>query len=137
VRDDTDLIKHRDIGFQGPQAEREPAEQALLLLSDVEGMEQVSLLEGQRIGVSYDLRRLSYVELESALIEVGFHIDQNLLYKLKRALWTYTEATQRANLGLEAPGCVGQCAEKVFVRHYRSRSHGCRDARPRHWRRYL
>jgi hypothetical protein len=132
-----DLIKHRDIGFRGPQADREPGRQAVLMLSDVNGVETVTLLDASRVGVSYDLRQLSFIEIESALIEVGFHIDQNLLYKLKRALWVYTEATQRANLGLETPDCVGSCAEKVFVRHYQARSHGCRDERPRHWRRYL
>lgn len=137
MSDEQSLIKHREIGFRGPHPDPHQARSALLLLSDVEGVQQTSLLDERRIAISYDIRLLTFVELESALQEVGFHLDNNLLYKLRRALYEYTETTQRANLGLEAKVCTGNCAQKVFVQQYRSRTHGCRDERPQHWRRYL
>lgn len=137
MSDDQTLIKHREIGFRGPHPDTHQARSALLLLSDVEGVQQVTLLDERRVAISYDIRVLTFCELEAALQEVGFHLDKNLLYKLRRALYEYTEATQRANLGLEAKVCNGNCAQKVFVQHYRSRTHGCRDKRPQHWRRYL
>ena len=134
---DHDLIKHREIAFREPHPDPRQAHSAMLLLSEVGGITQVNLLDEHRIGISYDVRSLSFVEIEQALSEVGFHIDQGLLHKLKRALWSYTETTQRENLGLDSELCTGSCAQKVFVRQYRNRAHGCRDDRPRHWRRYL
>lgn len=133
----SDLIKHREIAFGEPHPDTRQAHSAMLLLSDVDGITQVDLLDEQRIGVSYDIRSLSFIEIEDALTEVGFHIDQGLLHKLKRALWTYTEATQRENLGLEPNVCGGSCAQRIFVRQYGNRAHGCRDDRPSHWRHYL
>jgi hypothetical protein len=135
--DDDDLIKHREIVFSKPHPDPRQAHSAMLLLGDVDGVVAVDLLDEDRIGIGYDLRSLCYEEIQQALTEVGFHLDQGLLQKLRHALWTYTEATQRANLGLDPKLCGGSCAEKVFVRHYRSRAHGCRDDRPQHWRRYL
>lgn len=134
---DQEWIKHREIAFREPHPDPRQAHSAMLLLTEVEGITQVTLLDERRIGLSYDVRNLSFVEIEEALSEIGFHIDQGLLHKLKRALWSYTEATQRENLGLDPQVSGGSCAEKIFVRQYRSRVHGCRDDRPQHWRRYL
>lgn len=137
MSEEDSLIKHREIGFRGPHPDPHQARSAMLLLSDVEGVQNVSLLSERAITVSYDIRLLTFVELEEALQEVGFHLDQNLLFKLRKALYQYTESTQRANLGLDPQVCSGNCAQKVFVRHYRNRAHGCRDDRPAHWRKYL
>lgn len=137
MTDEHSLIKHREIGFRGPHPDPYQARSAMLLLSDVEGVHNVTLLDERRIAISYDIRVLTFLELEEALQDVGFHLDQNLVYKLRRALYQYTEATQRANLGLEPQACNGNCAQKVFVQHYRTRAHGCRDDRPAYWRKYL
>ncbi len=137
MADDFELIKHREISFRGPHVDMHQAQSAILLLSDVEGVVSVNLLDSRRVSISYDIRQLTLQEIDQALREVGFHIDNNLLYKLKFALYAYTEAVQRANLGLTPEECSGNCAQKIFVQHYRKRAHGCRDERPAHWRQYL
>lgn len=137
MAEDSTLIKHREIGFRGPHSDPHQAHSALLLLSDVQGIVNLHLIDPQRISIAYDIRLLTLQEIESALSEVGFHIDNHLLYRLQRALYDYTESTQRANLGIEAQACQGNCSQKLFVHRYQNRAHGCRDERPAHWRRYL
>lgn len=131
------FIKHREIAFQGPHSEQNQAQRAILLLSDVQGVDQVHLLGVNRLSVSYDVRVFTLTDIENALTEVGFHLDNGLMCKLKRALYEYTEVTLRANLGLEQHACQGQCAQKVFVEKYRSKRHGNRDERPAMYRDYL
>ena len=84
--------------------------------------------------VRYDITVVTLNILEEVLVELGFHLDNSLMYKLKRALYAYTEETQRANLGLEGESCADR---KVFIQNYLRRRHGCRDDRPEHWRGYL
>ncbi|OOG22922.1 hypothetical protein B1C78_13125 [Thioalkalivibrio denitrificans] len=131
-----EFIRHREVAFRGPHSEADQAQAACLLLSDTEAIREVRVLGLNRLVVTYDLRDLTYAELESALTELGFHLDNSLMIKVKRALYNYTEDTIRANLGLPNQ-CLGNCARKVFVNLYRQNKHGCRDHRPRHWRRYL
>ncbi|MEJ2059295.1 MAG: hypothetical protein P8Y64_02240 [Gammaproteobacteria bacterium] len=135
--DEDKFIKHREIGFRGPHPDPNQAQSALLLLSDVDGVLQTHLLDAERIAISYDLTRLTLREIEDALIEIGFHINNNLLYKLKRALCDYTEEIERGNLGIDNQPCQRNCARKVFANYYRNRDHGCRDGRPPIWRHYL
>ena len=85
--------------------------------------------------VAYHLLAISLAEIEQLLEQSGFHLDNRLVYKIRRALHHYTEETQRANLGC-AKG-EANCTQKVFVNRYRQREHGCQDDRPDHWRRYL
>ena len=80
-----DVIKHREIGFRGPHPDARQAHSATLLLHDVDGIMHVKPLDDMRIAVSYDLRKLTLAELEAALQEIGFHLDNGVLYKLKRA----------------------------------------------------
>ncbi|WP_231892822.1 hypothetical protein [endosymbiont of unidentified scaly snail isolate Monju] len=54
---------------------------------------------------------------------------------MRRALIKYTEETQCINLGCE--GGESNCTVKIFINRYLHRTHGCRDDRPQHWRRYL
>jgi hypothetical protein len=85
--------------------------------------------------VTYHLLEICLADIEALLEQHGFHLDNRLMHKIKRALYRYTEDTQRANLGC-AKG-ESNCTEKVFVNRYRNRDHGCQDVRPDHWRRYL
>jgi hypothetical protein len=134
---DEQLVKRREVAFMGPHPDRSQAHSAMLLLSDVEGVVGLELVDDGRLAVSYDVTQLTMQMIEAALEEVGFHLDGSLLARLKRALHYYTDATHRANLGLEGPDCGTGCAQKVFIQSYRQRRHGCRDERPAHWRRYL
>lgn len=129
-------MRHREVAFRAPHRDPDQAQAACLLLSDAEAVDAVRVLGPNRLVVTYDLRKVTFAELEAALTEMGFHLDNSLMTKLRRALYNYSEDTVRANLGIPAQ-CVGNCSRKVFVNHYRNHAHGCRDARPPHWRQYL
>jgi hypothetical protein len=133
---DDEFIRHREVAFRAPHSEPDQAQSACLLLADTDAIRDVHVLGPNRLVVTYDVRDVTFGELESALTELGFHLDNSLVMKLKRALYNYSEDTIRANLGLP-PQCFGNCARKVFVNLYRQHEHGCRDHRPRHWRQYL
>jgi hypothetical protein len=107
------------------------------MLSGVDGVISVRTpnQNAHSILISYDITLISLQFIEELLHELGFHLDNNLLVKLKRALHYYTEDIER-----EALGC-GKVADNntrdVFIKRYQRRLHGCRDARPDYWRRYL
>ena len=85
--------------------------------------------------VTYQLPNISLRLIEESLTELGFHLDNSLLIKMRRAVVYYTEETQCANLGC-AEG-QSNCTVKVFINRYQRIKHGCRDQRPKHWRKYL
>jgi hypothetical protein len=124
-------LKHREILFATPHPDDNQAGSAMLMLVDVTGVEQVSALSATQLSISYDVTQITLHIIEQALMEVGFHLDNNLLAKMKRALYYYTEETLRANLGCD------NCTQKVFIHRYQKQLHGCRDERPEHWRNYL
>jgi hypothetical protein len=133
---DSELLRHREIRFGRLHPEPHPAQSAAVMLRDLPGMEQVTVVDEQCIRVSYYLSHLSLQLIEGALEELGFHLDGSLLTKLKRALFYYTEENQRAALCDCAQG-KGNCTDQVFVNRYERLKHGCRDDRPQHWREYL
>lgn len=130
-----DNIKHREICFCSLHPDTRQAHSVMLLLSDIDGILGVTIAEPECLHVSYDISRLSLKIIEDALIELGYHLDNSLLARLKRALYYYSEDVQRANLG---------CGEEhvnhtqdVFINRYQRLRHGCRDDRPEYWRKYL
>lgn len=130
-------IKYRDILFRGPYAAHLKPEAAMLLLVDVTGVEKVALANQHTISIMYDLRLISMMQIETALSESGFHLDNSLMSKIRRALYYYSEDTERRNHGLEKLSCSNGCAAKIFASSYKNRKHGCRDHRPDHLRKYL
>ena len=128
-----DLIKHRELAFCSLHADPNQASSAMLFLSDVDGIIHLDLIDTHRLAVSYDIRQLSLQLIEDALIELGFHLDNSLMFKLKRALYYYTEQVQCQNMG--CPG--GPCTRDIFINRYSRKQHGCRDDRPAYWRKYL
>lgn len=128
------LIKYREIYFSPPHADPDQAQSALLLLSDVAGIEEARKSAQTCLEVSYDLRLITLQIIEDTLIELGFHLDGSLLIRLRRALYYYTEETQRANLGYHQ---ATHSTLDVFINRYQQLPHGCRDDRPTHWREYL
>jgi hypothetical protein len=131
----TPLIKQREIVFYYPQAEQRPAHSASLLLTGLHGIETVNTLTSERLLIGYDISLVTYNEIEQVLEEIGYHLDNSLIMKLKRALYNYTEETERANLDCSNGQC--KCTRDVFIKQYSSNPHGCRDPRPEHWRSYL
>lgn len=130
-----ELIKCREIYFCNLHSDSVQAQTAMFLLSDAAGIQNMVLISDLCLHISYDIRHISLEIIESVLQEVGFHLDNSLLIKLKRALYYYSENVQRDNLG-----CVemdNNSTQKVFISKYQQREHGCRDERPQHWRKYL
>jgi len=129
------ISKVREIVFYPLQDASAPAQQALMDLGDLPGIHRLDVLTPTRLLVGYHLPLLSFRQLEALLRDLGYHLDNSLMTKLKRALWTYSEDTELANLGCPD----GQCktTRDVFIHAWRKRPHGCRDPRPVHWRNYL
>lgn len=126
-------IKHREIEFDHMHPDPDQAQSAMLRLSDVEGVVQSTPLSPTRILVSYDVGQITLEEILTELTENGFHIYNSLLFKLKQALYNYTEQTERANMTMNQK----VSSRKMHIKQYQRRPHGCRDQRPHHWRNYL
>ncbi len=128
------LVKHREIRFCRLHPDKQQAHTASLLLSDVEGIHLLRPVDSYLLHISYNITCLNLNLIEDVLIDLGFHLDNSLMMKLKRALYYYTEEVERANLGVDECGCADR---QVFINRYLTRRHGCRDERPEHWRSYL
>jgi hypothetical protein len=131
----SDTIKHREIGFRGPHHDPNQAQTATLVLSGIKGVIQVHPVHTGLIRVSYDVNIITLQVIDALLDELGFHLDNNLFMKLRRALYYYSEGTQQDALVCKAGR--GNCTQAVFINRYRQLEHGCRDVRPDHWRQYL
>jgi hypothetical protein len=129
------LRKQREIVFCTLHPDADQAASAAALLSQIDGILQARRLDEATLEVHYELRAITLAEIETLLEERGYHLDNRLVHKIRRALFHYTEETQRANLGC-AKG-ESNCTQKIFATTYRKRAHGCQDDRPDHWRRYL
>lgn len=134
-RADTELVKHREIHFCPLHPDPRQAQSVMLALAGVDGIEHLQLIDNHHLQVSYDIRKLTLEMIETALTEAGYHLDNSLLHKLRRALYYYTEAVQRENLGCHRG--ESNCTARIFIEQYARQPHGCRDTRPEHWRRYL
>ena len=130
-----DLIKEREISFCTLHPDPDQSGSAAGLLLELDGVHRVEVINAGTLLVRYHLLVIRLIDIEELLEHNGFHIDNGLMNKVRRALFHYTEETQRANLGC-ARG-EANCTQKVFVNRYRNREHGCQDDRPEHWRRYL
>lgn len=129
-----DLIKRREIRFCHLHPDPEQARSALLLLSDADGIIDIQYMDKLCLFISYDLRILTLQAIEEVLVQLGYHLDGRLICRMKRALYAYSEETQRANMdsAVETANTT-----TVFIQRYSSNYHGCRDTRPEHWRKYL
>ncbi|MCW8935980.1 MAG: hypothetical protein OQK98_14780 [Gammaproteobacteria bacterium] len=129
-----ELIKRRELRFCHLHPDPNQAHSALLLLSDAAGVVDITLADELCLYISYDVRYMTLDAIEKVLVRLGYHLDSRLLYRMKRALYIYSEETQRANLGVSVNT---DNTTQVFVKRYSSNYHGCRDKRPEHWRKYL
>jgi len=130
-----DRVKRREIQFSTLHPDPCQADTAATILQGMEGIVLAEARDPVTLWVHYHIEHTCLAQLETLLGSHGLHLDNNLLGKLKRALAHYTEETQRDNLG--CPRGDSNCTTKVFISSYTRREHGCRDERPKHWRRYL
>jgi hypothetical protein len=130
-----DFVKQREIVFRDLRPERNQAQTAAEFLVDIEGIIRADAESALLVRVSYDVLQVTLQQIEDALKEIGLHIDNSLMLRIKRALHYYSEDTQRANIGCSRG--ESNCTRKVFALRYQTLDHSCRDHRPEHWRRYL
>ena len=131
-----DVIKNREIRFTrygvnrtNDQSGVDQASKALRLLSDVGGIEEMTVITSNILQISYDVRHLTLQMLETALIEVGFNLDVSITMQIKRSLYAYCEEAQRSSLGLEQ-----KKSESASISLPDNATH---DPRPDNWRRYV
>jgi hypothetical protein len=132
---DADRIKNREIAFAELHPDRNQAWTAAVFLSEADGILDSDAATPTLLKVSYDLLVTTLRDIEESLRDMGLHLDNRLMFRVRRALYYYTEETQRANCGCHHGR--GDCTKKVFATRYQQIDHGCRDQRPEHWRRYL
>jgi hypothetical protein len=133
-QDDSEFVKCREIRFSPLPPEPDRARDAALLLRGTDGIQGVVETAPHTLTVTYDLRSLTLRIIEDGLSRLGFHLDNSLVCKLKRALFHYMEDTQRANM---ADHHDIKATRDIFMNRYHKLPHGCRDKRPPHWREYL
>ncbi|HFQ14198.1 MAG TPA: hypothetical protein ENK40_05325 [Gammaproteobacteria bacterium] len=129
------IEKKREIFFSELHDDPNQADSARRMLEGLPGILDLQVVHPRQLNIQYDIHYHCLAEIEEALTEVGFRLDNNLLLRLKRALYRYTEATERANLG--CPSCQDRHTRDIFIDHYQKQRHGCRDRRPDYWRDYL
>jgi len=129
-----ELLKQREIAFCPLHPDDNQAESASLLLVDINGVHEVRPLNHHLLHVTYNIRHITLKTIEEALSELGFHLDNSLFAKLKRALFYYSEDTQLANLGYDH--AESKSTTEIFISRYDQLTHGCRDKRPPFYRHY-
>lgn len=128
----TELRKSRDIDFAPFPPAQVP--EATVCLQQVEAVDVAPKAEKQAVHVDYDLRQHTLQELEDKLCDEGFHLDNALLCKLKRALVHYAEETQLRNL--DAPERLVKKPHEAYARVWDKHLHGDHDDTPAEWREY-
>jgi len=126
-----DLEKDREIVFHAlPEGQ---AERALILLEGLDGLVVTLGSGGNCLLVRYHICEYTLEGLETALASQGFHLDNSLMSKLKRALAYFCESVQRRNVAANEPDIKSQ---QAFMKVYESHLHGDRDDTPEEWRSY-
>lgn len=127
------IRKKRTIRFSDIPPGQAP--EAADFLRGLQGLE-VSFRPGDlHLDVAYDLHDHSLEELESALIDKGFHLECALLTKLVRALHYYVEETELHNL--EVPErLLKKSQNQAYIQAWERHPHGDHDDTPPEWREY-
>ena len=123
-----DTIKHRDIRFKlSSPGQAEKAEQ---LLKDTPGIESLKAVAANCLHISYSVETLTLQMIETALREVGFDLNDSLINKLKRAVFSYCEDAMRASIGVDEGN--SDKSPSLSLTH-----HALQDPRPNDWRKYV
>jgi len=109
-------------------------ERALPALRALQGVRVEAGSRPLAVVVRYSILEYSLEVLESALVEAGFHLDQSLYVKLRRALIYFCEETQRHNL--LSPERLIKQSNEVYIKAYDHHPHGDHDDTPPELRDY-
>ncbi len=125
-----DIEKRREIVFHPlPPGQ---VERALRQLADLPDLEVVAL-DALSLQVRYCVARYTLQDVEILLLSQGFHLENTLMIRIKRALVYYAEHVQRENM--EQP----EVRTKNYQAHmegWGKRPHGDKDETPAEWRQY-
>jgi Fe-S cluster assembly iron-binding protein IscA len=128
----TDLDKIREIVFH--DLPHDQAARARELLDGLDCIQaSIKIENGNTLTVQYKVTHYTLQGLEKALESQGFHLDNSLLQRIKRALIHFCENVQRENLAINAPDAKSQ---QVFARVNEQHLHGDNDETPEEWREY-
>ncbi|MHB1231107.1 MAG: hypothetical protein ACYCZQ_00790 [Burkholderiales bacterium] len=109
------------------------AKAALLLLHDLPHLTVLGTAGDTGLMIRYELPYYTLEKIELALIDQGFHLDNSLINKLRRALFYYAENIQCQNLAQPAQR---ERTRRIFAQVYEHHSHGDHDDTPPEWREY-
>lgn len=104
------------------------SERASTLLGRMPGLGVSAGRRPDSITVRYDLAHYTLRTIETHLEEAGFHLDNSLLAKLRRALVYFCEDTRCRNA--EAPQRLIKNSNEVYVKAYEHHLHGDHDDTP-------
>ena len=123
-----DIIKDREIRFKLSTPDQ--ARKAEQLLSGVPGIEYIEAVDPCCLHIRYSVEELTLQMVESALREVGFDLDDGLVIRLKRAVFSYCEDAWRASIGVDEAN--SDKTHTLTLSH-----HSLQDPRPHDWRKYV
>ena len=123
-----DIIKKREIRFKLSTPDQ--ALKAEQLLTGVMGIEYIAAVDRNCLQIRYSVEELTLQMIESALREVGFELDDGVITKLKRAIFSYCEDALRASIGVDE-------ASRGITPTLSLPQHALQDPRPHDWRKYI
>ena len=122
-----DTIKNREIRFKLSTPDQ--AKKAEQLLSGLPGIEHMEVVAPCCMNIRYNIEKLTLQIIESALREVGFDLDDGLVIRLKRAIYSYCEDALRASIGVDE-------ASNAKIPTL-TLPHPLQDPRPHDWRKLV
>ena len=124
-----DIIKKREIRFAPDFSTPDEIQKAIRVLADVKGIEAMTSSRKSGMKIRYDVRQLTLQMLESALVSVGFKLDNSLFTRFKRGICAYCEDAHRSSLGVDQ---VNHEHPSITLPE-----HLAEDPRPDNWRHYV
>jgi len=122
-----DTIKNREIRFKLSTPDQ--AEKAAQLLSGVPDIEHIEIVAPCCMRIRYCVEKLTLKIIESALREAGFDLDDSLVIRLKRAVFSYCEDALRDSLVDKANSSR---TPTLTLPH-----HALQDPRPHDWHKHV
>lgn len=129
IRDDA--IKQRLICLRGPHQYTDQAPAAALVLTDVTGIFKAKAIGPNRLSLTYSLEYLTYETIAELLMELGFHLDNSILSKIRRAMYEYVETTTLERMQAESHASQTR-PEKPSTNNRKNEPQASTD----HWQKY-
>jgi hypothetical protein len=99
-------------------------------LNDVPGIEHIEAIAPDCLHIQYSIEELTLQMIESALREVGFDLEDGIITRVKRAVYSYCEDALRASIGIDE--ATDGKPPVLNLPH-----HTLQDPRPHDWRKYV